>query len=63
MGEVERAQDIIVEGMDRYGNPLKLKLSGWAARIFQHEIDHLNGILYTDRTTKVWETDEDYNPV
>lgn len=63
MGEVERAQDIIVEGLDRYGNPLKLKLSGWAARIFQHEIDHLNGILYTDRTTKVWETDEDYNPV
>lgn len=63
MGEVERAQEIIVEGLDRYGKPLKLKLSGWAARIFQHEIDHLNGILYTDRTTKVWETDEDYNPV
>ena len=63
MGEVERAEEIIVEGLDRYGKPLKLKLGGWAARIFQHEIDHLNGILYTDRTTKIWETDENYNPV
>ena len=63
MGEVERAQEIVVEGQDRHGEPVKMKLRGWAARIFQHEIDHLNGILYTDRTTNVWETDEDYNPV
>ncbi len=63
MGEVERSQDIVVEGQDRFGEPLKMKLSGWVARIFQHEIDHLNGILYTDRTTHVWETDENYNPV
>ena len=63
MGEVERSQDIVVEGQDRFGEPLKMKLSGWVARIFQHEIDHLNGILYTDRTTYVWETDENYNPV
>lgn len=63
MGEVERAQEIIVEGQDRFGKPLKMKLSGWVARIFQHEIDHLYGILYTDRTANVWETDENYNPV
>lgn len=63
MGEVERAQEIVVEGQDRFGKTLKLKLGGWAARIFQHEIDHLNGILYTDRTTQIWETDENYNPV
>jgi peptide deformylase len=63
MGEVERSQEIVVEGQDRYGKPLKMKLHGWLARIFQHEIDHVNGILYTDRTTRVWETDEDYNPV
>lgn len=63
MGEVERSQEIVVEGQDRYGEPLKMKLHGWVARIFQHEIDHLNGILYTDRTTNVWETDENYNPV
>lgn len=63
MGEVERADEIVVEGQDRFGEPLKMRLQGWIARIFQHEIDHLNGILYTDRATSVWETDEDYNPV
>jgi len=63
MGEVERAQEIVVEGLDRHGKPLKMKLRGWLARIFQHEIDHLNGILFTDRSTDVWETDENYNPV
>ena len=63
MGEVERAQEIIVEGQDRYGKPLKMRVTGWLARIFQHEIDHINGILFTDRTTQIWETDEDYNPV
>ena len=63
MGEVERAQEIIVEGQNRNGDPVKMKFGGWAARIFQHEIDHLNGILYTDRATHTWETDEDFNPV
>ena len=63
MGEVERAQDIIVEGQNRNGEAVKLKLQGWTARIFQHEIDHLDGILFTDRATQVWETDEEYNPV
>lgn len=63
MGEVERAQEIVVEAQDRYGEDLKLQLSGWVARIFQHEIDHLNGILFTDHTPVVWETDEEYNPV
>jgi len=63
MGEVERAQEIVVEGQNRHGEPLKMKLRGWVARIFQHEVDHLNGILYTDRTSEVWETDEQFNPV
>jgi peptide deformylase len=63
MGEVERSRDIVVEAQNRKGEALKLKLSGWTARIFQHEIDHLDGILFTDRTTDVWETDEEYNPV
>lgn len=63
MGEVERAQEIVVEAQDRHGEDLKLQLSGWVARIFQHEIDHLNGILFTDHTPVVWETDEEYSPV
>ena len=63
MGEIERPEGITVEGLNRFGKPLKMKLNGWVARIFQHEIDHLNGILFTDLTTEVWETDENYNPV
>jgi len=36
------------------GSPTKLRVDGWMARIFQHEIDHLNGVLFTDRATRVW---------
>jgi peptide deformylase len=51
VGEVERHEVIRVRGQDRYGKKVKLKLNGWTARIFQHEVDHLNGILYIDRLT------------
>jgi peptide deformylase len=54
VGEVERHASIVVRGLSRYGQPVRWKLKGWTARIFQHEIDHLNGILFTDRATRVW---------
>ncbi len=54
VGEVERSLEIVVCGQNRRGQPVKIKANGWLARIFQHEIDHLDGILYTDRATKVW---------
>ncbi|MBI5946501.1 MAG: peptide deformylase [Chloroflexi bacterium] len=53
-GEVERFEAIQVKGLNRHGKPLKLKLHGWMARIFQHEIDHLNGVLFTDLATRLW---------
>jgi peptide deformylase len=53
-GEVERHTAITVKGLNRRGQPLTLKLKGWTARIFQHEIDHLNGILFTDLATRIW---------
>ena len=53
-GEVERHEAIQVKGLNRYGKPLKLKVDGRMARIFQHEIDHLNGVLFTDLATRVW---------
>ena len=58
-GDVERHEKIVVKGMNRQGKLVKFKLSGWIARIFQHEIDHLDGILYTDRAQKVWRLKED----
>ena len=53
-GEVERHLAITVKGQNRHGQPLTLKLKDWTARIFQHEIDHLNGVLFTDRATRIW---------
>ncbi len=46
---LKRAQAVTIEGQDLQGNPLKLHAQGFLARIFQHEIDHLNGKLITDR--------------
>ncbi|MEA5077381.1 MAG: peptide deformylase [Anaerolineaceae bacterium] len=63
IGEVERHVKIEVRGLNRHGKPVKIKLEDWIARIFQHEIDHLDGILFTDRTDLVWQPrDEDEVP-
>ncbi|NQU29365.1 MAG: peptide deformylase, partial [Anaerolineae bacterium] len=34
--------------------------NGWVARIFQHEIDHLTGVLFTDLAESIWQPEEDY---
>ncbi len=46
---VKRWKTLQLSGLDPDGNPISLTLSGWAARIAQHEIDHLNGVLYVDK--------------
>jgi peptide deformylase len=51
IGEVARQEQITVKGLNEKGKPVRLKLEGYLARVFQHEIDHLDGILYTDRLT------------
>ena len=53
-GEVERHSTLVVKGLNRFGRPTRVKAEGWLARIFQHEIDHLDGVLFTDRAVKVW---------
>ncbi len=53
-GEVERALAVTVKGQTRHGQPVRIKAKGWLARIFQHEIDHLNGFVFTDRAVRVW---------
>ena len=58
-GEVERHQTLVVKGQNRYGKNIKHKLDGWTARIFQHENDHLDGVLFTDRALKVWQPSEE----
>jgi peptide deformylase len=59
VGEVERHQALQVKALNRYGKPVKLKVEGWLARIFQHEIDHLNGVLFTDLATRIWRPKEE----
>ena len=62
VGEVERHAAIQVKGLNRHGKPTKIKAEGWLARIFQHEIDHLNGVLFTDRATRVWQPLQEVEP-
>jgi len=52
LGEVDRFDAIRVRAQDRQGKKIKLRVGGWTARIFQHEIDHLNGVLFIDRLTE-----------
>ncbi len=59
VGEVERSKKIVVKGLNRYGKPVKITAEDWLARIFQHEIDHLEGIVFPDRATRVWKPKED----
>jgi peptide deformylase len=47
---VERAATVTLEGIDLDGNDLKLELDGLPARVVQHEIDHLDGVLIIDKT-------------
>jgi peptide deformylase len=58
VGNVDRHDRIVVKGMNRFGKPTKIKAQGWLARIFQHEIDHLDGVVFTDRAEKVWKPEE-----
>jgi peptide deformylase len=48
-GVVARHRVVRVDALDERGEPRSLTLEGWPARIVQHEVDHLNGILYLDR--------------
>ncbi len=55
--EVERPDRIVVRGLNRDFTPFEMKADGFFARVLQHEIDHLNGVLYIDRadlSTLVW---------
>jgi peptide deformylase len=51
IGEVSRREQITIEGLNERGRSVRLKVEGYLARVFQHEIDHLDGILFTDRLT------------
>lgn len=51
IGEVARQDRVTVQGLDEKGRPVRLKAEGYLARVLQHEIDHLDGVLFTDKLT------------
>jgi peptide deformylase len=53
VGEVKRALRVVARGLNRNGKQVRVKGDGLLARAIQHEIDHLDGILFTDRLTSL----------
>jgi len=61
VGEVSRYSSVTIKGKDLRGKPLRIKAEGLLARVFQHEIDHCDGILFIDRiedSDKIWPVPE-----
>ncbi len=50
---IKRAGSVVVKGLDRNGKPIQIEGSGLLARALQHEIDHLDGILFIDRLSSI----------
>jgi peptide deformylase len=51
---LKRAEWAKVSGVDLDGESVQIEATGWFARIFQHEFDHLDGLLYVDRLAEPW---------
>jgi peptide deformylase len=58
MGEVSRHLGVTVKGLDLRGKRVRVRAQGYLARVLQHEIDHLNGVLFIDRASEVWRVEE-----
>jgi peptide deformylase len=52
--DVNRSTYVLLKAQDRFGKEYRLKAYDWLARIFQHEIDHLQGVLMTDKAEKLY---------
>jgi len=57
-GEVDRSQSVTVRAQNRHGKVVTIRANDWLARIFQHEIDHLNGILFVDRANTLYQPED-----
>ena len=55
-GEIERARSITVRAQNLEGEPIEIETTGFLARAIQHEVDHLNGILFIDRMSSAAKT-------
>lgn len=48
---VERKDTVVVQGLDREGDPVRIEAGGLLSRCLQHEVDHLDGVLFIDRVS------------
>ena len=55
IGQVKRALSVTVKGRDQKGKEIRIKADELLAQALEHEIDHLNGVLYIDKTDKIYE--------
>ena len=53
VGEVARHETVVVKARNRRGKEVRIKSSGFTARAFEHELDHLDGVLFIDRLTSL----------
>lgn len=58
-GTVSRFEKIVVTGLDVHGREIRIKAEGLLARIFQHEMDHLDGILFTRKAQNIYTIESD----
>ena len=58
-GKVRRSARVTLRAYNEKGERIERGASGLLAQIFQHEVDHLNGILFTDKAKEVWEMSEE----
>ncbi|BBI34529.1 peptide deformylase [Cohnella abietis] len=61
-GDVRRANRIVIRGQDRNGKPIQYEGSEFLSRAFQHEVDHLNGVLFIDTAESVYEARKPSEP-
>jgi len=54
-GDVKRSNKIVIKAQDRFGNPVQYEGTELLSRAFQHELDHLNGVLFLDLAESVYE--------
>ena len=59
LGDVERPLKVTVEALDENGKKIKIKAEGLLAVVLSHEIDHLDGVLFVDKATKLYDQEDE----
>ena len=58
-GPVVRPKKLTIKALDESGQPIKIRAKGLLARVIQHEMDHLNGVIFIDKAKKLYKIAEE----